>query len=455
MPDVSGVKRSRMTYEREQPSVHVSFNSLTRASKQKLKELLQHWSEWHAQHDPAELDSDEVLESGEETYFPALRVGIEKSSMVFWIENETRKQHDNVSSSLDGDAVPLYDRGFALGLTSAEDLGNGRGIVSQSYEMHPMGLEIVDDAARCFNCGSYSHSLKECPKPRDHVAVNNARRQHKSKRHQKPGSRSASRYYQNSSGGKYDGLKPGSLDGETRKLLGLAELDPPPWLNRMRELGYPPGYLDPVDEDQPSGITIFTDEDDQLEQEDGEIIGMGNPEPPKKKSVDFPGINAPIPENADERLWEVGSSGFDFRNQSHHKMNHYSEPMSWRHNTEHRRPRDFRDDGPPGVDLPFSPSSFPPRYGNHESSYTSESPRDVAPAFARSYSDRGRGTSAYEDFPSHSSSSYSSSNKRHSPQDLGSSGLASESDDWRDRYSFHYSYRGHDDHDRHRQRSWR
>jgi zinc finger CCHC domain-containing protein 8 len=23
----------------------------------------------------------------------------------------------------------------------------------------------------------------------------------------------------------------------------MQELDPPPWLNRMRELGYPPGYL--------------------------------------------------------------------------------------------------------------------------------------------------------------------------------------------------------------------
>ena len=23
----------------------------------------------------------------------------------------------------------------------------------------------------------------------------------------------------------------------------LQEFDPPPWLNRMREIGYPPGYL--------------------------------------------------------------------------------------------------------------------------------------------------------------------------------------------------------------------
>lgn len=83
------------------------------------------------------------------------------------------------------------------------------------------GLEIIGDASRCFNCGSYNHSLKECPKPLDRVAVNNARKQHKTKRNQNPGSRLPTRYYQNSSGGKYDDLKPGVLGAETRQLLGL------------------------------------------------------------------------------------------------------------------------------------------------------------------------------------------------------------------------------------------
>lgn len=82
------------------------------------------------------------------------------------------------------------------------------------------GLEVVD-ASRCFNCGSYSHSLKECTKPRDSAAVNKARKQHKSKRKQHTGSRNPTRYYQDSPGGRYDGLRPGVLDAETRKLLGI------------------------------------------------------------------------------------------------------------------------------------------------------------------------------------------------------------------------------------------
>lgn len=80
--------------------------------------------------------------------------------------------------------------------------------------------EVVGDS-RCFNCASYNHSLKDCPKPRDNVAVNNARKQHKFKRNQNAASRNPTRYYQSTPRGKYDGLKPGALDPETRKILGL------------------------------------------------------------------------------------------------------------------------------------------------------------------------------------------------------------------------------------------
>ncbi|KAF9663948.1 hypothetical protein SADUNF_Sadunf17G0105200 [Salix dunnii] len=561
MPDISGVKRKRMTNDEQEPSVHVMYNSLTRASKQKLEELLQKWSEWHAQQNSSH-DTDEMLQSGEDTYFPALRVGMEKSSAVsFWIENQARKQQDNELTLLHSNSVPLYDRGYVLGLTSADGPINIEG-----------GLEIVDSAARCFNCGSYNHSLKECPKPRDNTAVNNARKQLKIKRNQNSSSRNPTRYYQSSSGGKYDGLKPGSLDTETQQLLGLGELDPPPWLNRMRELGYPPGYLgnppillsnipslhriekcgllknlnnvfkdhlrfltntwigglvscnlirmdlarthgdsfelvrndawvnhlprirkngpqqiiiipeeefiaidqnyglldiiynfpfvdgDPDDEDQPSGITIFADGDVEEEQEDGEIMETDHPEPPRKMSVEFPGINAPIPESADQRLWEVGPSSSDpFRHGSRHRSNHSSEATGRWHHHEQRQYRDFINDGPPGVDSVFSPSmsSYPPRYGHHDSSYSYDSPRDLSPAFGRSNSDRGRSALAYKDFVSRGSSSYSSSRKRSSPQNIGSARY--ETSNSQDDYDMDYSYRDYSsrseyDNDRHRRR---
>lgn len=56
------------------------------------------------------------------------------------------------------------------------------------------------------------------------------------------------RYYANpdapiiSGGEEYVGLQAGQLAGETREALGLGPLDPPPWLDKMRQLGYPPMY---------------------------------------------------------------------------------------------------------------------------------------------------------------------------------------------------------------------
>uniref|UniRef100_A0A5B6ZBF1 CCHC-type domain-containing protein n=1 Tax=Davidia involucrata TaxID=16924 RepID=A0A5B6ZBF1_DAVIN len=443
---ISGVKRARVTVDEQEPSVHVMYNSLTRDSKHKLEELLQQWSEWHAQHCSSPHDSNEVLESGEGTYFPALHVGLDKPSAVsFWMDNQTRNQQSKEFISLDS-GVPLYDRGYSLGLTSTDGSSNLEG-----------GLEIVD-ASRCFNCGSYNHSLKECPKPRDNVAVNNARKQHKSRRNQNASSRSSSRnptrYYQNSPGGKYDGLRPGVLGAETRQLLGLGELDPPPWLKRMREIGYPLGYLDPEDEDQPSGITIFADGESKEGKEDGEILETGYLEPPRKMSVEFPGINSPIPENADERCWAAGPSSFNLSgNRSHGRFNHSSGPISTGQYPEQRRPRDFRDEGPPGCDPGFSPtlSTCPQRYGGYDSSYAS-------PSFGRSLSDRGRWSPLFHEgssnHGSYSSLPYSPQNRLLSPQNYGSASFKYQ-DDSRNYFtsdsSSHHKYK-HEAHFHHSRR---
>ncbi|KAL0682672.1 hypothetical protein Bca4012_049520 [Brassica carinata] len=340
----TGVKRARTISEENQSSVHVTYKHLTRASKQKLESLLQQWSEWEAEQSylPCQSDQDQepALESGEDTYFPALRVGLQKTSSVsFWFDCKTGQDSLKEFVPVESSTTPLYNRQFAIGLDSTVGSSNLEG-----------GLEIIDDdPPRCFNCGAYSHSMRECPKPFDRSAVNIARRQHKSKRNQS--SRLIpSRYYKSAQGGKYDGLKPGSLDPETRQVLGLGELDPPPWLHRMREIGYPPGYL-AVEEDHLSGITIFDEEETEPEEEekegevkaeDGEIleVAASSSEPPQMKmTVEFPGINAPIPENADVWLWQQ------------------------RKNTGHGYNHDYQYRGvmgPPGVELS---SSYPPRYG--------------------------------------------------------------------------------------------
>lgn len=177
----------------------------------------------------------------------------------------------------------------------------------------------------------------------------------------------------------------------------------------------------------------------------------------------FPGINAPIPENADERLWAAGSSSYDpFRSRSFRRSNHSSEPISrWRHH-EQRGSRDSIDEGPPGVDPVVSPStsSYPPRYGNYDSSHNLDN-RDPIPSLARSHADRGRRSPlASEDFSSHISPLHSSSNKRPSPRNSSSTRLEDENDERLNDYRLDYLHRSNYeydryDFDRHRHRSWR
>ncbi|KAG6578511.1 hypothetical protein SDJN03_22959, partial [Cucurbita argyrosperma subsp. sororia] len=307
---ILGVKKPRMAMDEQQPSVHIVYTSLTRDSKQKLDELLKQWSEWNAQRgSPSQGDREsENLESGEETFFPALCVGTKKTSAVtFWIDNQTSEQPQNFVP-IDDNSVPLYDRGFTLGLTSAND------------------------------------SIKTCD------------------------------------------------------------------------------LSDPEDEDQPSGITIYADEKGD-EQEDGEITEPEYRKPGKKMSVEFPGINAPIPESADERLWSAEPLSSDLpRKRSSQRLNHHIE-HDGRGNDHHQQrwSRDYRDYRPPGVDSVKSPTIFTPRYGGHESSYGSRSPRDNfstsrSQNLGRLHSDRGRKSPRLDDdysrYGSYSSSPFSPPRRR-------------------------------------------
>ncbi|ERN11339.1 zinc finger CCHC domain-containing protein 8 isoform X2 [Amborella trichopoda] len=387
---ISGVKGRRLSYVEQQPSVRVLYNCLTRDSKKKLNELLQQWSEWHARYViQPKANSEESLESGDEIYFPALHIGHEKSfTMSFWMDNQARQDNSRDLILKDEDSVPLYDRGYAMGLAALDGLTDTE-----------RQIETSEDASRCFNCGSYSHSLKECPKPRDNVAVNNARKKHNSKRMKSSGPRCPTRYYQNSPGGKFEGIRAGFLGVETRQCLGIGELDPPPWLNRMREIGYPPGYLDSEDQDEPSGITIYADEEsaDQA-PEDGEITETDrlDLQDEKKMTVEFPGINAPIPKNADRRRWEAsvehGSSS-----RSHPRSDHSSGSSRGHHPHDQRRHTDYAgDDGPPGTEH-VTPSSFSrsysslnPIYNDSHGLRSNSNQRPRSPNLSGSLSDRGR-----------------------------------------------------------------
>ena len=95
-------------------------------------------------------------------------------------------------------------------------------ILKSSYLLPCRHIELQREATRCFNCGSYSHALRDCQRPRNYDAINSARSNHNSKKAFPSGPRVPVRYYQTPAGGKDDDeRKPGGPARETREPSGV------------------------------------------------------------------------------------------------------------------------------------------------------------------------------------------------------------------------------------------
>jgi len=106
----------------------------------------------------------------------------------------------------------------------------------------------------CFNCGESGHDLARCSLPHNAAAIA-ANRAASSSRRARVGAPSTpfvnNRYFGDDGCSEdrpgfhplYPALAPGVLTPALRAALGLAVDAPPPWLPKLRDLGYPPGFL--------------------------------------------------------------------------------------------------------------------------------------------------------------------------------------------------------------------
>ncbi len=67
------------------------------------------------------------------------------------------------------------------------------------------------------------------------------------------------RYFAHSSTdtAEFSDLKPGVLSEELHNAMGLRLEEPPPWLFRMRQMGYPPGYRSAIHRDPACAVTAL------------------------------------------------------------------------------------------------------------------------------------------------------------------------------------------------------
>ncbi|KAM9330892.1 LOW QUALITY PROTEIN: zinc finger CCHC domain-containing protein 8 [Gastrophryne carolinensis] len=159
------------------------------------------------------------------------------------------------------------------------------------------GQEVQVKAKRpkpcCFNCGSEVHQMKDCPKPRDVVHISMKRKEFMDACGEAGNQNYQQRYHAEEVEERFGKFKPGVLSSELQEFLGITENHLPPFIYRMRQLGYPPGWLKDAELEN-SGLSLY----DGKDTSDGEI--EEDPMAKEKavsydvsKLVSFPGFNTP------------------------------------------------------------------------------------------------------------------------------------------------------------------
>ncbi|KAK5613813.1 hypothetical protein CRENBAI_015996 [Crenichthys baileyi] len=166
------------------------------------------------------------------------------------------------------------------------------------------GLEMETKNKRlksmCFNCGSSTHQLRDCPQPKDMAAINERRKEFNQNSSQI--TQSNQRYHADEVEERFANFKPGVLSEELLAALGVDGNTLPPLIYRMRQLGYPPGWLKEAEMEN-SGLSLY---DGNVSNDD---IGSTsqNISYDLSKLVDFPGFNVLAPHQIKDEFMHYGS----------------------------------------------------------------------------------------------------------------------------------------------------
>ncbi|KAK2902069.1 hypothetical protein Q8A73_011815 [Channa argus] len=206
----------------------------------------------------------------------------------------------------DGWDVPTYHQVF-------NHVIGADGIEIEMKEKRPKSM--------CFNCGSSTHQLRDCPKPKDTAAINERRKEFNQNNHQTL--QSNQRYHADELEERFAKYKPGVMSEELLTALGIDGNTLPPLIYRMRQLGYPPGWLKEAEMEN-SGLTLY---DGNATSNDGnttENSNLQNISYDVSKLVDFPGFNVLAPHKMKDEFMQYGSIPM----QSNHMKQNYAVYLS-------------------------------------------------------------------------------------------------------------------------------
>ncbi|XP_014443591.1 zinc finger CCHC domain-containing protein 8 [Tupaia chinensis] len=173
------------------------------------------------------------------------------------------------------------------------------------------GQEIQVKAKRpkphCFNCGSEEHHIKECPMPRNAARISEKRKEYMDACGEANTPSFQQRYHAEEIEERFGRFKPGVISEELQDALGVTDKSLPPFIYRMRQLGYPPGWLKEAELEN-SGLALYDGKDGaDGETEVGEVQPNKSVTYDLSKLVNYPGFNISTPRGIPDEWRMFGS----------------------------------------------------------------------------------------------------------------------------------------------------
>ncbi|XP_069352816.1 zinc finger CCHC domain-containing protein 8 isoform X1 [Eulemur rufifrons] len=173
------------------------------------------------------------------------------------------------------------------------------------------GQEIQVKAKRpkphCFNCGSEEHQMKDCPMPRNAARISEKRKEYMDACGEANSQNFQQRYHAEEVEERFGRFKPGVISEELQDALGVTDKSLPPFIYRMRQLGYPPGWLKEAELEN-SGLALYDGKDGaDGETEVGEVQQNKTITYDLSKLVNYPGFNISTPRGIPDEWRMFGS----------------------------------------------------------------------------------------------------------------------------------------------------
>ncbi|XP_073917242.1 zinc finger CCHC domain-containing protein 8 isoform X2 [Castor canadensis] len=149
--------------------------------------------------------------------------------------------------------------------------------------------------------------MKECPMPRNAARISEKRKEYMDACGEANNQNFQQRYHAEEVEERFGRFKPGVISEELQDALGVTDKSLPPFIYRMRQLGYPPGWLKEAELEN-SGLALYDGKDDaDGETEAGEVQQNKSVTYDLSKLVNYPGFNISTPRGIPDEWRMFGS----------------------------------------------------------------------------------------------------------------------------------------------------